>query len=100
MSFDPFMPLTDLVATIKKRDVSPVELLQACLQRIERFNPELNAFVALHADRAMEDARRLEKRLVAGEELGPLAGVPFGVKDLEDVKEMARPWHLRPEASR
>jgi aspartyl-tRNA(Asn)/glutamyl-tRNA(Gln) amidotransferase subunit A len=88
MSFDPFMPLSDLVTSIKKKDLSAVEVLKVYLQRIERFNPELNAIVTLHADRALDEARRLESRIVAGEDVGPLAGVPFAVKDLEDVAGM------------
>lgn len=88
MSFDPYAPLTELVASIKKRDLSPVEVLETYLQRIERFNPELNAIVTLHADRAIDEARALKNRIVAGEDPGPLAGVPFAVKDLEDVGGM------------
>jgi aspartyl-tRNA(Asn)/glutamyl-tRNA(Gln) amidotransferase subunit A len=63
-------------------------VLQAYLQRIERINPALNAFVALDAERATKEACALEGRIAAGEDLGPLAGVPFGVKDLEDVGGM------------
>jgi aspartyl-tRNA(Asn)/glutamyl-tRNA(Gln) amidotransferase subunit A len=82
------MPLTELVERIRRRDVSPVEVLQGCLDRIERHNGALNAIVALHADRALDAARDAEQRLMRGEDLGPLGGVPFAVKDLEDVAGM------------
>src|SRR6476646_5873206 len=84
----PHTPLTELVARIRRRDVSPVEVLRGCLDRIERHNGALNAIVALHADRALDAARDAEQRLMRGEDLGPLGGVPFAVQDLEDVAGM------------
>src|SRR6185369_489296 len=75
----------DLIA---RKELSPVEVLRAYLERIERFNGELNAIVTLHPDRALAAAREVEQRIVAGEDVGPLAGVPFVVKDLEDVAGM------------
>lgn len=88
MLIDPHLPLTELVDRLRRRELSPVELLTGCLERIERYNGELNAMVSLHADRAMDDARAAEQRLMRGEDLGPLGGVPFAVKDLEDVAGM------------
>jgi Asp-tRNA(Asn)/Glu-tRNA(Gln) amidotransferase A subunit family amidase len=85
---DPHTPLTELVALIQRQQLSPVEVLRVYLDRIERYNGELNAIVTLHADRALEEARALERRIVAGDDPGPLAGVPFAVKDLEDVAGM------------
>jgi aspartyl-tRNA(Asn)/glutamyl-tRNA(Gln) amidotransferase subunit A len=86
--FDPHLPLTELVHRIKSRQISPVEVLRVYLDRIERFNGELNAIVTLDAERAMREARGMEQRLMAGEDLGPLAGIPFAAKDLEDVGGM------------
>ena len=80
--------LTELVDRIRRRELSPVEVLRACLDRIERHNPALNAIVILDAERALPAARVAEQRLMAGEDLGPLGGVPFAVKDLEDVAGM------------
>ncbi|MBX3023412.1 amidase [bacterium] len=85
MSVDLHLPLTDLVERLRCRALSPVELLRACLDRIERHNGALNAIVTLDADGAMRAAREAERRLLRGEDLGPLGGVPFAVKDLEDV---------------
>ena len=88
MSFDPHTPLTELADAIRAKRLSPVEVLEAYLRRIERFDGELNSIVTLDADRAMDEARAVEKRLGRGEDVGPLAGVPFAVKDLEDVAGM------------
>ena len=86
--FDAHMALTRLADLIARKELSPVEVLRAYLERIERFNGELNAIVTLHPDRALAAAREVEQRIVAGEDVGPLAGVPFVVKDLEDVAGM------------
>ena len=78
----------ELVELIKSGKISPLELMEATLERIEAVNPILNAFVSLRAQEAIDEAKVLTERLASGEELGPLAGLPFGVKDLEDVKDM------------
>ncbi len=88
MTFNPYTPAHDLAAKIAKRELSPVEVMEAYLARIEQHNPELNAVVTLHADRALDQARQAEQRLVGGEDLGPLGGLPLVVKDLEDVGGM------------
>src|SRR4051794_34665810 len=85
---DPYLPLTELVDNRRRRALSPVELLRACLDRIERHNGALNAIVTLDAAGAMNAAREAERRLMRGDDLGPLGGVPFAVKDLEDVGGM------------
>src|SRR5260370_9290615 len=71
---------TELAALIRSRIVSPVEVLEAHLQRIERINPQLNAIVTLAPD-ALDRARAAESALTTGEEIGPLHGVPLTVKD-------------------
>ena len=86
----------DLVALIKSQQISPVELMEKTIERIEAVNPELNAFVALRAQEALDEAKVLKERLHSKEELGPLAGIPFGVKDLEDVKEMVTSFGSTP----
>jgi Asp-tRNA(Asn)/Glu-tRNA(Gln) amidotransferase A subunit family amidase len=70
---------------VRGREVSARELVQHALARIDALNPQVNAFVALDADGALADATRLDERLAAGEDVGPLAGVPIAVKDLEDA---------------
>jgi Asp-tRNA(Asn)/Glu-tRNA(Gln) amidotransferase A subunit family amidase len=88
MTFDPFTPAYALADQMIQRVLSPVEVMEVYLDRIARHNPGLNALVTLHADRAMEEARLAEQRLARGEVLGRLAGLPFAVKDLEDVAGM------------
>src|SRR5205085_4404190 len=61
-----------------------VGLLDECLEAIDRKNPELNAFVHLDPDLAHAAAERVDQAVARGEDPGPLAGVPFGVKDLEN----------------
>jgi Asp-tRNA(Asn)/Glu-tRNA(Gln) amidotransferase A subunit family amidase len=75
-----------LAALVRAGEISPVESVQASLNRIAELNPALNAFVHVCADRALAEARAQESTIMRGEDPGPLAGVPFGVKDLEDVE--------------
>ncbi|MEE7502059.1 amidase [Methylobacterium mesophilicum] len=75
----------DLRRLIGRGDISPVELLDACLDRIARINPAVNAVVALDTERAREAARRAEAAVRGGEPLGPLHGLPVGIKDTEDT---------------
>jgi aspartyl-tRNA(Asn)/glutamyl-tRNA(Gln) amidotransferase subunit A len=78
-----WLPATTLAAMIKRKKVSPVEVVNAILARIEALNPILNAFVTLTADQARRDARAAERALgKRSATLGPLHGVPFSVKDL------------------
>jgi aspartyl-tRNA(Asn)/glutamyl-tRNA(Gln) amidotransferase subunit A len=78
-----WLPATELAALIRKRKVSPVEVVDAVLARIEKINPTINAYVLVTADQARRAARAAERRLGRkGEKLGPLHGVPFSVKDL------------------
>ncbi len=66
---------------IGAREISPVELLAACRRRIEQVNPRLNAFVTFCWERAEEEARAAERQVMAGAPLGPLHGLPIGVKE-------------------
>ena len=78
----------ELTGLIRSKDLSPVELMEETLHRIEAVNPALNAFVAMRAEQATEEAKELGERIASGMDPGPLAGIPLGVKDLEDVKGM------------
>jgi aspartyl-tRNA(Asn)/glutamyl-tRNA(Gln) amidotransferase subunit A len=81
-----FKPAYELAAAIRSRQLSPVELMEASLQRIEQVNPVLNAFIAMRPEEALADARATADRVASGEDVGPLAGLPFGVKELEDAE--------------
>lgn len=82
--------VAEAAAAIRAGEVGAVELTDACLAAIDRRDGELNAFVHVDADLARAEARRVDESVAAGrtDGLGPLAGVPFGVKDLEDCAGM------------
>ena len=80
-----YKPAHELASLIRSKQLSPVELMEACLQRIEETNPTINAFIAMRPEEALQEAREAADRIARGEEAGPLAGLPFGVKELEDV---------------
>ena len=77
--------IASLSARIRTRAVSPVDVVQHCLDRIAEQDPELNAFISVTADAALEEARALEAELVSGHWRGPLHGVPVAVKDFFDT---------------
>ena len=71
-----------LAAMVRDRTLTAAAVTEHALERIEALNPVLNAFVALDADGARAQAAAIDERLDAGDEVGPLAGIPIGVKDL------------------
>lgn len=77
--------LTDASRAVRERLLSPVELTRACLKRIERFNPRLNAFITVTAEPALAEARQAEQEIVNGHWRGPLHGVPIALKDNIDT---------------
>lgn len=82
-----WMSAAALAAAIKRKKLSPVEVTRAVLDRIERVNPRLNAYVTITDDQALRDARAAERAVgKKGARLGPLHGVPFSTKDLVITK--------------
>jgi amidase len=77
---------SELAGRIRRRDLSPVEVVDAFVQRIEARNPSLNAFVYLDFAGARKKAKEAESALMAGEQLGLLHGVPSALKDLFDFR--------------
>ncbi|MDP7085765.1 MAG: amidase, partial [Dehalococcoidia bacterium] len=77
----PFLTASDLAGLIKEREVSPVEAVEAYLDRIEALNDKLYAYLTVCREEALQAARESEKALARGEDLGPLHGVPVAVKD-------------------
>jgi amidase len=75
---------TEIAHLVARREVSPVEVVEEALRRVEQHNPLINAIVTLNP-RALDDARDLERRIQAGEPAGLLAGVPVGIKDVTQV---------------
>ena len=76
-----FTSAVELARLIRRRAVSPVEITRAVLDRIEWLNGRLGAYVLVHAERALEEARQREQSVMAGETLGALHGVPISLKD-------------------
>jgi aspartyl-tRNA(Asn)/glutamyl-tRNA(Gln) amidotransferase subunit A len=79
------LTLVEVSELVRRRKVSPVEVTTACLQRIERLNPTLNAFITVTRDAALARAREAEKEIQAGRWHGPLHGIPIALKDLFDT---------------
>ncbi|MFB7755473.1 amidase [Streptomyces sp. NPDC056121] len=80
-----FASATELTALIRRRELSPEELMRHTLDRIETADKDLNSVVALDPERARAEAAALTARIARGEDTGPLAGLPVLVKDLEDA---------------
>jgi len=82
----------ELRRLIGSKAVSPVELLEACIARIERVNPFINAVTATCFERARAEARAAESAVMRGDTLGLLHGLPLGVKDLEPTEGLLTTW--------
>jgi aspartyl-tRNA(Asn)/glutamyl-tRNA(Gln) amidotransferase subunit A len=83
--FDAVLSVADCVGALTAGQVTAVQLAQAAIDRIEKTNPKINAVTRILRDRAMQEAAAVDAQLAAGIDPGPLAGVPYGVKDLFDV---------------
>src|SRR5580704_3525207 len=80
-----FLSISELSELIRTRKVSPVEVTRATLQRIEKLNPILNAYITVTSEQAMKSAQDAEKEIQQGKWRGPLHGVPVALKDLFDT---------------
>ena len=79
------MSLSELAGEVRSGELSAREVVAHALERIETLNPVLHAFVAVDAEAALEAAGRVDETVAAGDDPGVLAGIPIGVKDLEDA---------------
>ena len=79
------MSMAEAAAAIRRRAVSPVDLVQACLRRIEQHDQSLHAYITVVADQALAEARMMESEQRAGKWRGPLHGVPIALKDNIDT---------------
>lgn len=89
-----------LAARLRSRELSPVALAEACLERAQAEGPRLNCFVTLTPERALSDARAAEKEIAEGRWRGPLHGIPYGLKDLVDTKGIRTTFGAAPYAAR
>ncbi len=81
-----YMPAARMASAIRQKKLSPVEIVDALLERIEALNPKINAYVTLTAQSARREARRAEQAVMKKAPLGPLHGVPYSIKDLTITK--------------
>jgi aspartyl-tRNA(Asn)/glutamyl-tRNA(Gln) amidotransferase subunit A len=77
--------IVDLAPRLRRKEISPLELTRACLDRIEKLNPALNAFITVTAESAQAEARTAETEIARGQWRGPLHGIPIALKDLIDT---------------
>lgn len=82
LAFAPALKQSEL---IRRREVSPLELVELYLERIQQFNPELGSYITVTAEQAIDDAKIKTEMLVQTEELPPFFGVPISIKDLNPV---------------
>ena len=79
------LSISEAAELLRQKKISPVDLATACLDRIERLNPVLNAFITVTHESAMDQARVAEDEIQRGDWRGPLHGIPIGLKDLIDT---------------
>jgi len=80
--------ITEAAEFIRRGELTPIELLEECLARIDRYEPKVRAWVLVDRDGAREQAERLTAELKAGQNRGPLHGIPIGIKDIIDVFDL------------
>jgi aspartyl-tRNA(Asn)/glutamyl-tRNA(Gln) amidotransferase subunit A len=83
-----FLSAVDLRQRIGRKEISPLEVARAVLAQAERLQPELNCFITLCADKALAQAKDADRRIMAGEPLRVLEGIPFTVKDIVNTKDV------------
>ena len=83
------LPAVTARALIGERKLSPVELMDSCIRRIEEIDPAVNAVIARSFETACATAQESEAAVMRGDALGPLHGLPLGVKALSDAKGLA-----------
>ena len=95
-----FGSVRSLADAVRTRKVSPVELTEAYLQRLETIGPRLNAVVTVTRDLALAQAKAAEKEIAAGKYRGPLHGIPYGIKDAFATKGIPTTWGTAPYRDR
>ena len=91
-----FTPVGELAALVRAREISPVELAEHCLERLERLGPKYNCVVTVMRQHALTQARRAEGEIAAGRYRGPLHGIPYGAKDLLATAGAPTTWGAAP----
>jgi len=91
-----YLSVHELGEQIRSRKISPVELTESYLARLEKLGPRLGAVATLTPDLALEQARAVEKEIAAGHSRGPLHGIPYGAKDLLATRGIPTTWGAPP----
>ncbi len=91
-----FLPVRELGRRLQAKQLSPVELAETYLARLERWGPTFNCVVTLTRERALREARRAEQEIMRGRIRGPLHGVPYGAKDLLATADYPTSWGAAP----
>src|SRR5438874_11141451 len=90
-----FLTITEASALIKARQLSPVEYVEALIQRTETFDPQLHAYITPTFDLARQQAKHAEHEIAAGTYRGPLHGIPFALKDIYDTRGIRTSGHSK-----
>lgn len=90
-----FLTIAEAARLIAAREISPVELTETLLQRIEFFDPQVNAFITVTSELALRQAKTAETEIAAGRYRGPLHGIPFGLKDLYNTAGILTSAHSK-----
>lgn len=91
-----FLSVRQLGERIRQRKLSPVELTQAYLERLEKIGPKLNAVVTITRELALKEARQAADEIAKGNYRGPLHGIPYGMKDLAATRGIPTTWGAEP----
>ena len=88
-----YLTIAEASAGLRRKDYSPVDLTEACLERIEALDGKLHSFITITAERARAQARQAEQEFASGKGRGPLHGIPIALKDLYMTKGIRTTCH-------
>ncbi|WP_440947358.1 amidase family protein [Methanosarcina sp. T3] len=96
-----YFSIAEASEPIRRKKISPAELVTGCLKRIEQLNSVLNAFITMTADQALQEAKKAEQEIENGQWKGQLHGIPTGITgekrvlDITCVFQQSTDWHLK-----
>src|ERR1700734_622473 len=90
-----FITVAEAAKLIEKKELSPVELVESRLKRIEKLDGQLNSFIRVLPEAALAAARAAESEIAAGHYKGPMHGIPIGLKDIYETKGVPTTGHSK-----